>query len=810
MIGAKGSMKKAISLAKAGSHYPPNGLHMLLLGPTGSGKTFFAKKIYQYGKSEGILESDAPLITFNCADYTDNPQLLLSQLFGHKKNAFTGANEDKVGLVELADNGVLLLDEIHRLPPQGQEMLFYLIDNGTFHRLGETETKHKVKVQLICATTENPSSSLLNTFVRRIPMTIDIPSLSDRMVEERIQLAKLLFSKEAERIGRKIQVHVDIFSTLIYSTNYGNVGQLKSNIQIICAQAFLNSLNNKGILEINNSSLSEEMKVEWLKIRRSPSKSNEVSKYLDIFTTIHPIDEDDQDPEEETINLYKMVEEKVAFMQSENLPKDKIQQYILTDIQFHVDRFFKKNDISDYSMLKFVDDKVIKVVEQLKILAEKELGKKFDRRFVYFIAMHIDAFFKRQKQTSSLDQVELAHILEERQEEHRLASLFKQEIEKEFRISLPEIEVIYLTMLISSIMDLKEKKKISVLVATHGNTTATSMVDVATELLGVAPITAVDMPLSQSPNEMLDLLVETIKKIDNGEGVLMLVDMGSLSMHEDKLIQLTGSKIRTITNVSTAMVLDVVRKVNYLDLDLRGMFESVLRDIIPQKNYTERKMESKKIVLTVCSSGKGTAKRLADMVEKVVYKSSEEEIQVRSLPLNRLNHKIDDLAKKYEIVAVIGTKKPIQDVPFISLEQFIEGSGVIYLESLLTGNDLPDVLSSNNHYVVKDLVKDTLEEHLVFLNPIWITDILLEWIEDFQAQIRVNYSNTTIIRCVIHSAFAVERIIKGNVLEYSDLPSEEVKNIFPELSKSIDQAMKSLNLKLTDGEKWFIAESLCD
>lgn len=172
IIGHETSLKQVISQAKAAVYYPPSGLHMLLLGQTGTGKTFFAEKTYEYSLYEGLLKDDAPFKSFNCADYYNNPQLLMSQLFGYAKGAFTGADQDHEGLVEKADGGVLLLDEVHRLPPEGQEMLFYFIDNGSFNRLGENGVKRHSKVLIICATTENPDSALLKTFVRRIPMTI--------------------------------------------------------------------------------------------------------------------------------------------------------------------------------------------------------------------------------------------------------------------------------------------------------------------------------------------------------------------------------------------------------------------------------------------------------------------------------------------------------------------------------------------------------------------------------------------------------------------------------------------------------------
>lgn len=193
MIGYKGSLHQAISQAKAALLYPPHGLHMMLLGPTGVGKTYFADNIFKFAKYHQILKKDAPFITFNCADYYNNPQLLLSILFGHAKGAYTGADEVGIGLVEQADGGILLLDEVHRLPPEGQEMLFYFIDRGNFNRLGENQKKRHSDVLIICATTEEVDSAMLNTFMRRIPMTITIPPLDERPISERVELMKHLF-----------------------------------------------------------------------------------------------------------------------------------------------------------------------------------------------------------------------------------------------------------------------------------------------------------------------------------------------------------------------------------------------------------------------------------------------------------------------------------------------------------------------------------------------------------------------------------------------------------------------------------------
>lgn len=99
--------------------------------------------MYNYAVYQNALDKNSPFIVFNCADYASNPQLLVSHIFGHVKGAFTGATRDKFGLLSEADGGMLFLDEVHRLPPEGQEMIFYFMDTGTYGLLG----RHSVVVR---------------------------------------------------------------------------------------------------------------------------------------------------------------------------------------------------------------------------------------------------------------------------------------------------------------------------------------------------------------------------------------------------------------------------------------------------------------------------------------------------------------------------------------------------------------------------------------------------------------------------------------------------------------------------------------
>lgn len=282
LLGWNGSLLYQIRQAKAAIVYPPRGLHTLLLGESGVGKTTFAQAMHDYGELvKGKTPSEYPFITFNCADYFNNPQLLLSQLFGHAKNAFTGANMDKPGLVEQADGGILFLDEIHRLPPDGQEMLFYLMDKGEYNRLGDGN-RRKSNVLIIAATTEEPSTALLNTFVRRIPVNIKLPKYKEKTIFEKVEIINYFFRTEAINIKKTINIAPEVLKALaLYEFKDGNIGQLRSEIKLLCANAFLQYLQNNQTLYIYYQSMNKDIRDVLFNYEKIDINTRQ---YLDTFS----------------------------------------------------------------------------------------------------------------------------------------------------------------------------------------------------------------------------------------------------------------------------------------------------------------------------------------------------------------------------------------------------------------------------------------------------------------------------------------------------------------------------------------------
>lgn len=254
------SLSEAIKLAKTSIIYPPNGMNSIILGDTGVGKSMLAKLMHEYAISM-FPEKSIPFIYFNCSDYANNPQLLSSQLFGVKKGTFTGANENRIGLIEEANEGILFLDEIHNLPSQGQEMLFQYMDTGYFKRFGETSKKINSSTHIICATNMNINEHLLNTFLRRIPIKIKLPNLNERSLDERLILIESFFKEESKKLDKPLYVSYNSMLCLLSYDCPFNIGQLKNDISLLVANSYSSYfINNKKLVRINSPDLTNDLR----------------------------------------------------------------------------------------------------------------------------------------------------------------------------------------------------------------------------------------------------------------------------------------------------------------------------------------------------------------------------------------------------------------------------------------------------------------------------------------------------------------------------------------------------------------------
>ena len=201
-------------------------ISVLLLGETGVGKEVFARRIH--GLSP---RADKPFVGLNCAAIA--PTLLESELFGHEKGAFTGAGQAKPGLLETADGGTVLLDEVGEMPLAVQVKLLRVLEERQVMRIGGTRPR-PIDVRLLSATNRNLEAEVASgsfrrdLFFRLNSITIEIPPLRKRLSEIE-PLARRFARLAAERLRvPPSEIAAEVFERLRHYQWPGNVRQLRN------------------------------------------------------------------------------------------------------------------------------------------------------------------------------------------------------------------------------------------------------------------------------------------------------------------------------------------------------------------------------------------------------------------------------------------------------------------------------------------------------------------------------------------------------------------------------------------------------
>ena len=224
IIGSSPSMLELYSLL---DRVAPSDSTVLVQGENGTGKELVARAIH-----DRSMRREHRFVVTNCSAFNDN--LLDSELFGHKRGAFTGAVADKAGLFETADLGTFFLDEIGDMSPALQVKVLRVLQEGTFNRVGDTETR-KVDVRIIAATNRDLRAMVANgqfredLFYRVNVINLTLPSLRERREDVPILIDHFL--ARHRRNGRPKKLTADCQAQMLAYPWPGNVRELENEIE---------------------------------------------------------------------------------------------------------------------------------------------------------------------------------------------------------------------------------------------------------------------------------------------------------------------------------------------------------------------------------------------------------------------------------------------------------------------------------------------------------------------------------------------------------------------------------------------------
>lgn len=800
LVGYNGSLKTAVKQCKSAAFYPSKDMSVLLTGPSGVGKSFIANLLHKYAEQRGRIEEGAPFIVFNCADYADNPELLSANLFGYKKGAFTGADKDHIGSLELADGGYLFLDEVHRLSPEGQEKLFVFMDKGLFKRVGESKAERKSNVRFIFATTESPEETLLETFTRRIPLVVNIPKLVDRPIDERLTMIYKFFSSESKEIHKDIKVSKDVINYILSQKKAGNIGSLKNLIKLCCAWSYKDQQDEdiitigKGYLKdlegVERNNVKQFFYDDFMYISSEGQGIKEIhtisnDNFIRINEIIYEV--------EEVLNEY--IQNKVSL--EELKKKINIELNRSLGLMVYEESSNEGNDLIESLYLDTVTNTLKAVEGTYGIKYYGNTSKIITKILLYFKNNNLDVL-----SSSSFNSIKIirAIVAKKLSKASIVAEKLIRNLESNLDYKLdPRIELIILMYFFAMMSN--ESTQINAIIVAHGYSTASSIASVANQMFEQFIFEAFDMPVDMSPIEVKNQIKQYISGIDTSKGTIILVDMGSLVNIDRDLKDVIEGDLGIINNITTNIALDIAGRI-INGQDVRSMIEGIEKNNVLSCKYIEGK-KKKKAILTTCISGIGTAVKLKKLIRECIGSA---DIEVKEYEYSKLSlmGKEDKIFSEYDVRLIISTTKID-----------IDGAECLLLQDLMSGdsddifvNALKEItLDKNIDMIRQDLVKmfsmENLVSRMTILNPGKIINEVEDIIINYERILGIIFCSELKMTLYIHVSILIERLMikQGLEFELGERDYEEKNNKFIEITNKIfNPLLREYNLSITTKE----------
>lgn len=767
-IGANGSLKNVVSQCEAAVHYPPNGLSIIITGNSGVGKSYLAKKIYQYAVASKAVANDAPFLTLNCADYANNPELLSSILFGYVKGAFTGANETKDGLLQQADGGYLFLDEVHRLSSENQEKLFSFIDSGSFRRMGENDAAQHSKVRFMFATTENTDDVLLETFRRRISIAVHLPDFHDRPRNERLNLIYSIFYSESQKMQRPLKVYNDVLEGLINLKSDGNIGRLKNLIKVGCANAYKDQ-QTAAVIEIKHNEfiLQTAIPQTTAAVTIDPSQKYDFTQSCTSLTQQKQLVQTMTDLLAADSNAIaysrkKAIRDLEKFDESVNLTEFDQPSYLKFKRQLKqvINKQFGIGDVADIGSIIF---KLYKINFKLEKKLLAEFAKKFDN--LYPRSVHIAHYFFKSLNYQITDQYQSLGVI--------------------------------LALLLSDRVD--ETLKLRGLLLAHGEDTATSIQAVVNQLCGNYIFDAIDMPIDTGIADIVRQTKDLFDSYDTSKGTIMLVDMGSLNQLYSEIKSHLNGDLLVIDNLTTATALDVALKIQSKTAfkDIASAAESEYE--IHSQYYSG--YSNKKNVIISCISGLGISEKIKETMVPYFPK----DIQINTIDYYDLKNNIHQNDNHYfdTTLFVLTTTSLPEDfnIPNINIYDLLDTKGEQKLSKLLAPYLNADAINNLNQELLRFFSIEGVSERLSFLNPKIIIKEVETVIYKYESYYNLKLDGKVKLNLYMHIALMIERLMIRKAPKVPEITPTKDETEFISISKSIFQPLElKYNVEVNDYE----------
>lgn len=786
LIGFNGSLKNVIQLAKASILYPKKSLNTLIIGESGTGKSYLAKLMYQFAKENKILDNDAPFIKVNCRHYVEDMRQLEHDLYGK-------ADENFVNYFDKAASGVLFIDNVDLMEGRIRNRLNHFLDYGEVI-YDDSIISINNNTLLILSCNSSVNTQVIEGITSKIPVKIELPSLKVRPLEERFSLINYFFQKEARKCDINLKINSELITCLLLYECTSNIKQLKNDIRIACANSFVRNYgSDSNVICLYLSDFENYVRKGFLNYKKYSYEIQEIipNDYSYIFKKDSSEVEKSSDIQK-NISIYDYINNQFNELKDRGIEKRDIDLIVSSNLKNSFEKYNKSlasKIVNTDQLSKLVSPTIINLVSNFLDNCKEKFSVNYPPSVFYGLCLHINSLSNRKKSGQRLKNEQIMDIIDRYYDEYTCCLKFASELEEKLNIKIPIDEVVLFAMFIVEVDVEETTRKPQVLYVLHGNGTATSISNVVNNLVKAKNTYAYDLSLDRNPLDMYEELKSIIQKIDNGSGIIVIYDMGSIKTMLETIIYETNIEIRMICMPITLVGLDASRKC-MLDSDIDNVYHGLIKEV----NELFSKKQGNEVIITLCNTGEGGAIQLKDYIEK--YSKLNYDI----VPLAISNKKIllSEVKKIREIKdihAFVGAYNPkLFGIPFIPM------SDILNVDPSKIDRILDFTMEYNSN-IDYEPIYEYLNEQLEHISINKLKQIVPKVIEDIKKIEKLSDDQEmglfVHIACLINRLLGNERIPK-NVHTHRYIMKYEVE--FKELLKVFKRVEKRFKVVISDDE----------
>ena len=537
LVGYDSSLKEAIASAKAAVLYPEGNPTILITAKHGSGVSHFAKTVFRFAQASGKLKTRAPWILWDCKTLFNDQDKF--------QEIFLGDHE-KEGILKKASGGMLILENIDVVSERNLDWLLAFLRGEKIQGQDEWPWQKDYHCITIFSTMKDTNEMLLNLLRGQMDFRISLPSLEERSIEERFLILQKFFKEEAKAMDRMIEVDTSILHALLLYEVTDDIKGLKNDIHTGCANSYVRSYNTeKKTIVLLMYDFPNYVRKGIMYYRSYKNEIDEMIKNGCKYTFYK--NQMLRDNKTAKKDIYQSIDARKRDLERHALTEEEINMAVSNQLESEFEEYFEqlceRVDSID-TLNKMVSEKLISLTRKFLLKAAEQLSCEFSKEIFCGICLHVNSCLIKVSKKQRISNEEIARLLSKYPMHYELVKEFQVELGKEFNVKLNVDDLIFLLMfLLEAKKDVNESKVVT-LIAMHGSHAASSIAAVVNVLSDDSNVQAFDMDLDKNVRIVYEELKEKIIKIDQGKGILLIYDMGSIHTMAESIAQETKIAIR--------------------------------------------------------------------------------------------------------------------------------------------------------------------------------------------------------------------------------------------------------------------------